>query len=120
MSSLIVGIGGFLGSILRYWVGLIPFNKGGSLFPWPTFIVNILGALFIALVVEWGGKHFGWSANTILFLKTGVCGGFSTFSSFALETNALFNNGHIALALFYIGLTMVGGLLAVFLVQLSA
>ncbi|EPG66160.1 fluoride efflux transporter CrcB [Leptospira wolffii] len=79
---LLVGLGGFLGSVGRYSVhmALQGFSKS---FPWATLAVNIIGAFFIGVVH--GATHGKISDETRLFLTVGFCGGFTTFSAFALE-----------------------------------
>jgi fluoride exporter len=97
MNYLIVGLGGALGSIIRYAINqwLAPKNL---LFPYATFLANILSCLLLGFVLAL------FSKNTIderqrLFFITGVCGGFSTFSTFTNETFQLFQSGNFILAL---------------------
>ncbi len=113
INALLVGIGGFLGSICRYLVSLLPLSRKYT-FPWTTLSVNLIGCFLIALLV----RHFippdNLRAN--LLWKTGFCGGFTTFSSFALETQTLLENNHPYLAISYVALSICLGLLLVFLV----
>lgn len=104
ISVLCVGVGGFLGAVARYLMGLVPYEGD---FPLMTFLVNFLGAIAIGAVVEAANGFPGFPANAVLFLKTGVCGGFTTFSTFSLETLALFENGKIALGAVYAGGSLV-------------
>ncbi len=108
---LAVGAGGAIGAVLRYIISLIPFRGD---FPTATFIVNVLGAFalgFISgLVLD---KDI--SKETELFLKTGMCGGFTTFSTFSLEAIMLIEGGKIHLGVFYIILSLAGALTGVFL-----
>ncbi len=108
---LAVGAGGAIGAILRYIISLIPFRGD---FPTATFLVNVLGAFalgFISgLVLD---KDI--SKETELFLKTGMCGGFTTFSTFSLEAIMLIEGGKIHLGVFYIILSLAGALTGVFL-----
>ena len=98
-----VGIGGAAGAMLRYAISLIPFK--GS-FPVLTLLTNILGALAIGIIAgAAAGK--GLPQNAVLFLKTGVCGGFTTFSTFSLEAYTLMEQGHIKMSLLYIVLSVV-------------
>ena len=83
---LVVGLGGAIGAILRYSISLIPYK---NTFPVLTLITNLLGAILIGIVVGISVKN-NWSKNLTLFFKTGVCGGFTTFSTFSLEANNLF------------------------------
>ncbi len=108
---LAVGAGGAIGAVLRYIISLIPFRGD---FPTATFIVNVLGAFalgFISGIVL--DKDI--SRETELFLKTGMCGGFTTFSTFSLEAIMLIEGGKIHLGVFYIILSLAGALTGVFL-----
>lgn len=82
-----VGLGGCIGAVFRYLLSSIPVRGN---FPVMTFLINIIGAFCIGAVVGFTGKHQEVSPKLILFLKTGVCGGFTTFSTFSLETLSLF------------------------------
>ena len=79
---LAVGLGGAFGAMGRYGISLLPLK---SAFPWLTLLTNVLGALVIGFVVGVTADNTA-SPNTVLFWKTGVCGGFTTFSTFSLET----------------------------------
>lgn len=114
-NCLIVGAGGFLGAVLRYLIGLIPLEPESG-FPLKTFGINIAGAFIIGLVVALGAKNH-WDARLILFLKIGICGGFTTFSSFALETNQLLLKGQVGTAVLYVTLSAAAGIAAVFAAQ---
>ena len=89
MSFLFVALGGALGAVARYAISLIPIKTE---FPLLTLITNILGAVLIGFVVGFTSDREGISKNTVLFWKTGVCGGFTTFSTFSLEAFNLFEN----------------------------
>ncbi|MEA5019569.1 MAG: fluoride efflux transporter CrcB [Gordonibacter sp.] len=101
---LCVGIGGFLGSVARYLMGLIPYEGD---FPLMTFLVNFIGAVIIGAVVEAASGWPGMPTSLLLFLKTGVCGGFTTFSTFSLETLSLLENGKYGTGAFYAGSSLV-------------
>ena len=98
-SFLAVGLGGALGAMGRYGISLLPLK---SAFPWLTLLTNVLGALVIGFVVGVTADNTA-SPNTVLFWKTGVCGGFTTFSTFSLETLRLFEGGQTASGLLYAG-----------------
>lgn len=90
MNFIYVALGGALGAVLRYSISLIPLKSN---FPFLTLITNILGAVLIGFVVGLASEREGISDHTVLFWKTGVCGGFTTFSTFSLETYTLFEKG---------------------------
>ena len=85
--------------------GLIPINPQSG-FPIKTLLINIVGAFLIGFVVAIGVKK-DWSPQWILFLKVGICGGFTTFSSFALETNQLLERGAVWWAMLYVVLSVI-------------
>lgn len=111
---LLVGAGGFLGSIARYLIAIWLTERFPSAFPYGTFAANILGCLLIGIIFGLG-ERFEWlSPDLRLFLATGFCGGFTTFSSFTLENiNLLQNSNYLTFTIYAIGSFAVG-LLAVF------
>lgn len=109
---LAVGAGGFIGAILRYLIGLVPVQESIT-FPVKTFIINIIGSFVIGLVVAFAVKK-SLDPRLVLFLKVGICGGFTTFSSFALETGDLLSGGNTAVAICYVVFSIVLGVAAVF------
>lgn len=117
MSFLFVGLGGAAGAMLRYAISLIPY-KGG--FPLLTFLTNIFGALIIGFIVGCASKR-NVNNNLMLFLKTGFCGGFTTFSTFSLEAYNLLVSGSKVLAVCYAVLSAVCCVVGVWLgITLSA
>jgi len=102
-----VGLGGALGACARFGVAqLFPVGSTGS-FPWPTFLVNAIGALLIGFTVAWVG-HSGWFNDYgRAFLVTGILGGFTTFSAFSLEVVQLAQAGFITQALTYALLSLL-------------
>ena len=111
MNILAVGLGGALGAIFRYLLGQI-IPKLGSGFPLGTFVVNLIGCFAIGLVVGLAGKHSNIDPRLILFLQTGICGGFTTFSTFSLESLTLIEEGRITIGILYIVLSVLLGLFA--------
>jgi CrcB protein len=109
---LLVGLGGALGSMLRYAVYLSISVKN---FPWGTFAVNLTGSFIIGIVLALSLKDESFLNNWKVFLATGICGGFTTFSSFSAENVALFQNGKFGIALLYITLSIVLGIAAAWL-----
>ena len=112
-ACLFVGFGGAVGSVFRYLIGLIPVNCGDG-FPVKTLVINILGSFAIGLITAIAGKHTGISPNLLLLLKTGICGGFTTFSTFALESTSLIQNGKIWLAVLYVLTSILFSVAAIF------
>ncbi len=108
---LLVGLGGGLGSILRYVTGLVITTK---LFPYATLTVNIIGSFIIGIIFALALKEQDLLSNWKLFLATGFCGGFTTFSAFSLENMGLLQSGKTGLALMYIVLSIVLGIAATF------
>jgi CrcB protein len=97
VSALAVALGGAIGALLRYGVGLW-LNRGDL--PWGTFAVNLLGSFLIGCIVFWSARQ-NWPQNAVLFAVTGVLGGFTTFSAFSLENLQLVQSGRPGLALLY-------------------
>ena len=111
---LLVGVGGFLGSIARYKLGgFVLHRSGGWNFPLSTFLVNLVGCLVIGLLAGLVERHDVFSTSTRLFLFTGLLGGFTTFSAFAYEDVFLFRRGLAGAATVYVALSVMGGLAAV-------
>jgi CrcB protein len=104
MSFLFVALGGALGAVARYAISLIPVKTG---FPILTLITNIIGAILIGFVVGVTSDREGISNKTVLFWKTGVCGGFTTFSTFSLEAFNLIEDKQYAVGGIYVILSCV-------------
>lgn len=103
--------GGALGSALRFLVGAAVASPPGA-FPWGTFTVNILGSFVLGVMSGLAVRYDVLSRTTLLFLGTGLCGGFTTFSTFSLEGLALIQAGHVWIFAAYAGGSLVGGLAA--------
>ena len=93
-----------MGAVARYAISLIPVKTG---FPILTLITNILGAILIGFIVGVTSDREGVSDNAVLFWKTGVCGGFTTFSTFSLEAYKLFESKQYVSGGLYVGLSCV-------------
>lgn len=99
----LVFLGGGLGSVLRYWISL-NLNNLESRIPYGTLLVNIIGSLLIGLILGLALRNTSLSNNLVLILATGFCGGFTTFSAFALENETFLREGNImSFALYSIG-----------------
>ena len=112
IKCLIVGAGGAIGAIGRYLIGLLPMNPENG-FPLKTFLINVIGCFIIGIIAALADKN-AVNPNLVLLIKVGICGGFTTFSSFALETEGLIAKGSTGVALMYVILSLVCGVLAVF------
>lgn len=108
LNCLVVALGGGIGACLRYLIGLIPL-KDPFIFPVKTLVINLLGCFVIGLVASLAVKNSSLSPKLVLFVKTGLCGGFTTFSTFALETETLIKTGQSGLAILYVALSVVAG-----------
>jgi len=108
---LLVGLGGAVGSMLRYGVTLLAGQKP---FPVGTLLVNIIGSFVIGLLLALSLKGGHFSNNTKLFMATGVCGGFTTFSAFSGENIQLLQQGKYWLSLVYIVASITAGIIAAF------
>ena len=116
LNILAVGAGGFLGAICRYLIGLIPVSES-FVFPIKTFFINIVGCIVIGILAAAATRNYDMSPQMMLFLKVGLCGGFTTFSTFALETADLMKTGHMGVAFLYVLLSVLVGVAAIFAVE---
>jgi len=111
---LLVGTGGFLGSISRFLVSRFMQSSFSSAFPYGTFAVNIAGCFLIGLIFGISEKSSLLTSGWKLFLAVGFCGGFTTFSTFANENLALLRDGEFLYFFIYTGLSVVMGIAATF------
>ena len=112
---ILVGLGGMFGSIARYLAASLLTRQFPSAFPYGTFLVNILGCFLIGSVFGLSERYDWLTAEWRLFLATGICGGFTTFSSFSYENIALLQDGDYATFAAYSLLSFGFGLAATFL-----
>lgn len=118
MKTLIyIGLGGAIGSVCRYLLTKAVQHHWIGAFPWGTMAVNLIGCLFIGLLYGLFDKYDILSADMRLLLTVGLCGGFTTFSTFMNESLALMRGGEALLSALYIGGSIALGLLAVFIGQ---
>ena len=116
-ACLCVGAGGALGAILRYLIGLIDLHSAAG-FPYKTLAINVIGSFAIGCIAALAGARSEVSPNLILFLKVGICGGFTTFSTFALESTELIQSGKPVLAVLYMAASVILSLAAVAAAQI--
>lgn len=109
---LLVGMGSALGGMLRYGVSLLLPSDIGRI-PWATLLVNLLGCFLLGLFNGYVAR-FGPSAEMRAFLAVGLCGGFTTFSTFIAEGGAMFRAQFYPSMLLYWGASCLGGLLLLF------
>lgn len=113
-NCLFVGLGGGAGAVCRYLVGMLPVLQRGA-FPLATLVINLLGSFLIGLIAQRASGPAGLDPNLVLFLKVGFCGGFTTFSTFSLESLTLLEEGRLGLFTLYavlsLGLCIAGAAL---------
>lgn len=107
-ASALVACGGALGALSRFWVAVVLNKWAGAHLPFATFTSNVTGSFLIGLVAILIGTH----AELTAFVMVGVLGGFTTFSTFSLETVRLFEAGRTMAALGYAGLSAVACVVA--------
>jgi CrcB protein len=112
---LIIGTGGFIGTVLRFLLGRFIQQHVLSPFPYGTFIINVLGCFLIGIFYGISEKGNIMNAEWRLFLTVGFCGGFTTFSAFANENIALLRDGEFFFFALYTALSVFLGLLATYL-----
>lgn len=112
---LLVGLGGGIGSMLRYLSQRMAYKMYPIHFPLGTFAVNIIGCFLIGIFWGISFKSFETNENWKLFLMTGLCGGFTTFSAFTLEGIGLLKEQKIALFFLYVAASVLVGLAATYL-----
>lgn len=112
---LLVGCGGFLGSMSRYLCQQVAIKHLPLAFPYGTFLVNILGSFLIGIIYGLSERG-GWlTPEWRFFLATGFCGGFTTFSTFSFESLTLMREGNYLNLGLYVALSVILGLAAAFL-----
>ncbi len=110
-----VGLGGSIGSILRYLISVAVSSRWAGNFPYGTLAVNVMGSFLIGYFFSLAENRIQFSPPVFLFLTTGLLGGFTTFSAFGLETFDLLKEGRTLIALIYALFSLIFGVLAVYL-----
>lgn len=113
-SIMIVGVGGFIGSVARFLISRYFQENIASVFPWSTLIVNITGSLLIGIIFGISEKSELLSAEIRLFLAVGICGGFTTFSTFSNDAFILMRNQEWLRFVLYSSFSFFLGLMAVY------
>ena len=116
---LLIGFGGFIGSIARYYISRINLTADFLSLPLGTLIVNVLGSLILGFLTGIAERSILMNVELRLFLMIGLCGGFTTFSTFAGENLMLMRNGQFGTILLYTGLSVFLGFMAVYLGYIS-
>lgn len=112
MTLLYVALGSAVGGVLRFLMsGAIQRGTPGS-FPLGTLVVNVTGSFLLGFIARYALETPEFSLQTRVFLTAGLCGGYTTFSTFSQETVELLEHGHYATALTYMGTSVVVSLLA--------
>lgn len=101
--------GGAIGAILRYLTGVLCSRWHFTTLPVGTFAVNIIGCFLLGLLMGMGERYTSISGSVYLMLTVGVCGAFTTFSTFTVDTFRLMNNGQWLVAICYLTLSIVLG-----------
>jgi fluoride exporter len=112
---ILVGIGGFLGSILRFWMAVYIGQRMGTRFPYGTFIINVSGSFLIGMVMTILTERTHLSPNLRYLVPIGFIGGYTTFSTFEYETLRAVQDGQFTISLVNIALSVAVGFLMVWL-----
>ncbi len=112
---LIVGTGGFIGSVMRYLIQVFVEKGLATTFPWGTFVANIAGSFIIGMVFALAEKGNFMNSEWRMFLAVGICGGFTTFSSFAYNNLTMLKENSFGQLFWNIGGSLFFGILAVYL-----
>lgn len=122
MAYFYIAIGSALGGIARYWCSGLVASRFGETFPWGTVFINIVGSLVIGFFATLSGPDSRYliGSDLRLFVMVGLCGGYTTFSSFSLQTLNLIREGEMVAAAANIGLSVGLCLIAVWFGHIAA
>ncbi len=110
---LMVGIGGFIGAIARFWLGSYIGGKMGTRFPYGTFVINISGSFLIGFILTILAERTHWSPNWRYLIPIGFIGAYTTFSTFEYETLRTIQDGQFLIASLNVTLSVFIGFVAV-------
>ena len=113
--ALLVGLGASLGAVARYLLDQAVTRRRGPVFPAGTWVINITGSLLLGFLMRFALATPAISPEMRGFLTAGLCGGYTTFSTFTFETMALINDGEVARASAYVAASVALSLLGVYL-----
>ena len=109
-TSLIIGLGGFIGTIFRFLISSLIDKSFATSFPIGTLLVNLIGCFLIGLVSGYFSQKTGDQTQLFFFLTIGILGGFTTFSAIAIDSQLFIENGEILKMLFYITTQTIVGI----------
>ena len=109
-SVLIVGIGSFIGGALRYLISTLFKQFCTQGFPWGTLLVNLMGCFIFGIIFALFSKYSSTSHPWCLLLTTGLCGGFTTFSTFAYESVLMLQQGNLSGFISYVATSLIAGI----------
>jgi len=112
---LVVGLGGFLGAIARFWLGGYVSSKMGSRFPYGTFLINCSGSFLIGFILTLLAERTHWSPNWRYLIPIGFIGAYTTFSTFEYETFRVIQDGEFLIAFLNVVLSLFVGFVSVWL-----
>jgi len=113
--TILIGLAGLVGTLLRYWLSGLVARQYGETFPWGTMTVNLIGCLVTGVVFYLTEERFLINPAVRTVVLIGLLGGFTTFSSYGLQTFTLLRDGELGLATLNVAVSNVAGLLLVWL-----
>jgi CrcB protein len=111
--TLMIAVGGAIGSCARYELGALIARRYGTVFPWGTFVINVTGSLILGFFLALALERVELDPRWRFFVAVGICGGYTTFSTFAWETVQLIDGRNFLLAALNAGGSAVAGVIAV-------